>query len=287
VYVAPYVKAGYSSEYTLDEEETSYLHDENPHFDAGLDVKYNLTSNLTMDLTVNTDFAQVEADDQQVNLTRYSLYFPEKRLFFQERSSIFSYKLGGPSDMFYSRRIGIEDGIPVRIYGGAKVIGRAGKWDLGFLDMQTAEFDTAPSNNFGVARLRRQVINPNSYIGGLVTSKVGADGSFDLGYGLDGIIRLFGDDYLDLKLAQNYNNSKEGSMASLKPTLIRTNWERRNDKGFAYNLTYSYFGEKFDPQMGFLKYVGVQGFESEFQYGWLPGNDSRIFAPRQPCRLTG
>ena len=286
VYVTPYVKTGYTSDYTLNEEETAYVQDKGPQFDAGLDVKYNLTSNITMDVTLNTDFAQVEADDQLVNLTRYSLYFPEKRLFFQERSSIFSYRLGGPSDMFYSRRIGIEDGNPIRIYGGAKIIGRAGKWDIGFLDMQTEDFDTVPSNNFGVARLRRQVINPNSYIGGLLTSKAGADGSLDLAYGLDGIIRIFGDDYLDLKLAQNYNNAAESELGSLKPTLIRTNWERRSDKGFAYNLTYSYFGEQFDPQMGFLKYTGVNGFETEFQYGWLPGNDSRIFRTAVTLQAT-
>jgi hypothetical protein len=289
VYVAPYVKTGYSAENELNETEDAYLHEQGPQLEAGLDVKYNLTSNLTLDVTLNTDFAQVEADDQQVNLTRYSLYFPEKRLFFQERSSIFSYRLGGPSDMFYSRRIGIEDGSPVRIYGGAKVIGRAGKWDIGFLDMQTAEIDTVPSNNFGVVRLRRQVFNPNSYIGGLVTSKAGADGSMDLAYGLDGIIRMFGDDYLDLKLAQNYNMARDPEMGSLKPSLIRTNWERRSDKGFAYNLSYSYFGEQFDPQVGFIKYTGVQGFETEFQYGWLPGSDSRIFRTAltfQANRLT-
>jgi|WetSurSiteA1Bulk_404760.scaffolds.fasta_scaffold04237_3 hypothetical protein len=277
VYVSPYTKAGYTSDNTLNNEGTDYVSDKSPHFDAGLDVKYNLTSNLTMDLTVNTDFAQVEADDQQVNLTRYSLFFPEKRLFFQERSSIFSYNLGGPSDMFYSRRIGIEDGTPIRIYGGAKVIGRAGKWDIGFLDMQTEVFDTVPSNNFGVARLRRQVFNPNSYVGGLVTSKAGADGSYDLSYGLDGIIRIFGDDYLDLKLAQNFNNNKDFDLTSMTPTFLRTNWERRSDKGFSYNLTYSYSGEQFDPQIGFLRYTGVQGFESEFRYGWLPGSESRVF----------
>jgi hypothetical protein len=94
-----------------------------------------------MDITVNTDFAQVEADDQQINLTRYSLYYPEKRMFFLERASIFDFSLGGNSNLFYSRRIGLSDDDEpeqVRIYGGARITGRIKKWDVGFLDMQTA-----------------------------------------------------------------------------------------------------------------------------------------------------
>lgn len=284
VYLAPYVIAGYARNNTLNDKETEYLRENDPKLEAGLDLKYSLTSNLTMDVTLNTDFAQVEADDQQVNLTRYNLFFPEKRLFFQERSSIFSYKLGGTSDMFYSRRIGIEDDNPVRIFGGVKLIGRAGKWDIGFMDMQTQEFDTIPSNNFGVARLRRQVFNPNSYIGGLVTSKIGSDGSYDLGYGVDGLIKVFGEDYVDIKLAQNLNQDS-GKVSSLGSTMIRTNWERRSDKGFAYNLTYAYFGEGFDPKIGFLKYIGSNGFEGELKYGWMPGIDSRIFRSTALLRI--
>jgi len=277
VYITPYILGGYARNYSVIDPDTFYTADDKPKLEAGLDVKYSLTSNLTLDLTVNTDFAQVEADDQQVNLTRYSLYFPEKRLFFQERSSVFSYRLGGNSDMFYSRNIGIEDGNKVRIFGGAKLIGRAGKWDIGFLDMQTQEFDTIPSNNFGVLRLRRQVFNPNSYIGFLTTSKIGINGTYDIAYGIDGIIKVKGDDYLDIKFAQNIKDTLSNNMASLNPSMIRVNWERRTQKGFSYNLTYAYFGEYFDPQMGFLKYTQAQGFDGELKYGWLHGVQSKLF----------
>src|SRR5512133_1156142 len=139
VYVTPFVIGGFSRDFQLNKENTAYVSDDKPKLDAGLDIKYSLNSNLTLDLTANTDFAQVEADDQQVNLTRYNLFFPEKRIFFQERSSIFSFGLGGMSDMFYSRNIGISESGPIRIYGGARLTGRLGKWDMGFLDMQTAE----------------------------------------------------------------------------------------------------------------------------------------------------
>ena len=111
VYISPYVIGGFSQDWIMNEEESGYVkNDPYPEYsaNAGLDVKYNINSNLTLDLTANTDFAQVEADDQRVNLTRYSLFFPEKRMFFQERSSIFDFSLGGRADnLFYSRNIGI------------------------------------------------------------------------------------------------------------------------------------------------------------------------------------
>jgi hypothetical protein len=100
VYVSPYVIGGFSRDWVKNTEGTEYIKNDKPTFNAGLDVKYNINSNLTLDLTTNTDFAQVEADDQQVNLTRYSLYFPEKRMFFQERSNLFTFNLGGRSDLF-------------------------------------------------------------------------------------------------------------------------------------------------------------------------------------------
>ena len=152
-----------------------------------------------MDLTVNTDFAQVEADDQQFNLTRFSLLLPEKRMFFLERSSIFDFELGGYTNLFYSRRIGLYDGNPVRIWGGARLNSRVNNWDIGFLNMQTASFDDPlsyndlPSENFGVLRLKKRVFNEYSYAGGMITSRLGVDGTYNMAYGLDGVIRLFGD----------------------------------------------------------------------------------------------
>ncbi|MDZ7772452.1 MAG: DUF5916 domain-containing protein [Balneolaceae bacterium] len=116
--------------------------------EAGFDVKYNLSSNLTLDATFNTDFAQVEADNQQVNLTRFPLFFPEKRQFFQERASIFSFDLGGRDQLFFSRRIGLDaGGRPIRIWGGGRLTGRTGM-DLGLINMQTADSENLPSESF-------------------------------------------------------------------------------------------------------------------------------------------
>ncbi len=281
VYISPYVIAGYSGNYALNEEETEYIYDKGPELEAGLDVKYSLTSNLTLDVTANTDFAQVEADDQQVNLTRYSLFFPEKRPFFMERSGIFNFSLGGRSDnLFYSRRIGIVEDEQVRIYGGARITGRVDKWDIGFLDMQTAPSEFAASENFGVARVRRQVINQNSYVGGIMTSRIGTDGTYNLAYGVDGIFRMFGDDYLDVRMAQSFETGAENKFLSLNPTFAGIRWERRNDEGFAYDISYNYTGREMNPDMGFLMRNDVHGIGSRIQYGWFHGPDSRFFSNR-------
>jgi len=122
--VTPYATGGIGQVNELNDSETGYVMDSKLKFDAGFDAKYSITNNLTVDLTVNTDFAQVEADDQKINLTRYSLYFPEKRVFFQEKADVFDFSFLGGNNLFYSRRIGLYDGYPVRIYGGVRMTGR-------------------------------------------------------------------------------------------------------------------------------------------------------------------
>ncbi len=176
VYLTPYALGGMSWQTRLDTAQSRYVRPSERTSEVGLDLRYSPTSNLALDLTVNTDFAQVEADDQQVNLTRFSLFFPEKRQFFQERSAIFDFNTGGSSRLFHSRTIGLADGNPVRILGGARLVGRAGTWDLGFLDMQTATRDTLDSENFGVLRLRHGIFNAYSTIGGMLTSRVTTTG---------------------------------------------------------------------------------------------------------------
>ena len=110
VYLTPYTLAGGGYTHALDSLGTRYGRANDRVGEVGLDLRYGLTSNLTLDVTANTDFAQVEADDQQVNLTRFSLFFPEKRRFFQERASNFEYSLGGEDRLFHSRTVGLAGG---------------------------------------------------------------------------------------------------------------------------------------------------------------------------------
>ena len=277
LYFTPYLLGGNGQSYDLDDTGTKYIRDDKPAHEAGFDVKYGLTSNLTLDVTVNTDFAQVEADDQQVNLTRYPLFFPEKRLFFLERSSNFDFSFYRNNRLFHSRRIGIHEGKRVPIYGGIRLVGRAGPWDLGFLSMQSEKIEELPSENFGMLRLRRQIFNPYSYIGGIVTSRMGTDDSYNTAYGLDGIIRVFGDDYLKLNWAQTFQNDCENDPASLEISKIRAHWERYRYTGWAYGLNYSRSGAEYNPGMGFEMYPNSTSFIHFLRYGWTPGERSSIF----------
>ena len=175
---------------------------------GGLDVKYGITRGLTADFTYRTDFAQVESDEEQVNLSRFNLFFPEKREFFLEGAGIFNF--GGASTrpfgvgvpqsrlesltpiMFYSRRIGLNEEEEVPIVGGARLTGKAGAFSVGALGMQTSETPRAlaPSTNFTVLRLRRNILRRSS-VGFIATNRThvsttepganrlyGVDGSF-------------------------------------------------------------------------------------------------------------
>ena len=287
LYVAPYLLGGYGRSFELNDMETAYDADDRLVAEAGLDVKYGLTNNLTMDLTVNTDFAQVEADDEQVNLTRFSLFFPEKRLFFQERASVFDFNFGDECSLFYSRRIGLHEETLVPIYGGARLIGRVGAWDVGFLDMQTAAVEDLSSENFGVLRVRRQVFNPNSWLGAMATSRVGMDGTFNLAYGLDGIVKLFGDDYLSWNWAQTFVDGKENKLLSLDPAKFRINWQRRTFKGLSYDLDFSRAGGDYEPGLGFEFRDDYSRFGNELLYGWLPDPKEKSWLLRHSVFANG
>jgi len=284
-YITPYLLAGYQQDNLLNEPGTAYELQPNPKLTVGIDAKYGLTNNLTLDVTVNPDFAQVEADDEQINLTRFSLYFPEKRTFFQERSSIFNYAFEGRNNLFYSRKVGLYKGEQVPIIGGVRLTGMAGKWDLGFLDMQTLAFNSAdtsieslPYENFGILRIRRQVINDNSYLGGIITSKLGMDGSYNTAYGIDGIFRIMKNDYLNIKLSQVIKDGGANNLASLDPSRIYVDWKRFSMKGLGYNFTYSRSGKDFDPGIGFQQRKDYSYYSGSVQYGWLPGISSPLIS---------
>ena len=275
-YLTPHILGGFGQSSDLTDEKTGYRLDSRTVREAGLDLKYSVTSNLTLDVTVNTDFAQVEADDQQVNLTRFSLFFPEKRQFFQERSSIFEFQTGEFDRLFHSRRIGFSEGRAIRIYGGSRLVGRVGEWDLGMLTLQTASDKALPSENFGVLRLRRRVLNPTSYLGGMLTTRVGADGSYNLAYGADGIFGLFGNDYMAFNLAHTL---EDGTAAAdgLESSLLRFSWERRTVVGLGYDLSVTRVGEAYNPAMGFVQRTGFLRMGDRLFYGWMSDDKSSVF----------
>ena len=110
-----------------------------------------------------------------------------------------------------------------------------------------------------------------------MTSRLGMNGEQNIAYGLDGIFRLFGDDYLNVKWSQTYDSKLGNKMNSLDPSFIMVNWERRSEEGFAYKMNYTYAGQEFNPGAGFIMREGVQGMNGQMLYGWIPGEKSKLF----------
>ena len=274
VYVAPYGLGGWERSALLNEAGTGYDTESDYTFEAGGDIRYSPSANLSLDVTGNPDFAQVEADDQQVNLTRFPLFFPEKRQFFQERAAIFDYSLGGSfSRLFHSRRIGLVEGQPIRVYGGVRLAARLGGTDVGFLNMQTAAAFDRPSENFGVVRLKQRAFNENSTVGGMVTTRVGTDGSYNVAAGADALVRVVGHEYATLSLTRSFDSTTTGG-DFLDAAHLRFRWERRVEGGLSYAGEVVRSGATFDPGVGFLLRRDVTSLDGQLQYLWYTGPET-------------
>lgn len=220
--------------------------------EVGLDIRSPISSTLTLDLTANTDFAQVEADDQQVNLDRFPLFYPERRRLFQEGSGIFDFTGANGSRLFHSRRIGLAaDFTPVRILGGGRLVGRIGAWDIGALAMQTQSQGLTPGEHFDVLRLRRRVLNPNSTAGFMLTSYFGGDRT-NVGLGADGSFRVSGDHYLTLKWAASADNQEPDGVSLTDRSQFDIRWDRRTGRGLQYQAALARSGPDFRPELGFV-----------------------------------
>jgi len=278
LYITPYVLGGYTKLNELNNSGTAYEADQNFVRNIGIDAKIGITNNFTLDLTVNTDFAQVEADDQQINLSRFSLFFPEKRLFFQERSGIFSFRIGSRNNLFYSRRIGIDDdGNSIPIIGGARLTGRKNDWDIGLISMQTSRTDSVPTSNYSIFRVKKRVLNENSDVGFLLTNKFDANGDYNTVYGFDGNLQILGDHLLSMKFAQALNKEVEHKLISADPSMFWLSIVRRSQKGFTYAGSISRLGEDFSSDIGFINQENYTRQGIRLQYNWFPGVDSKLF----------
>jgi hypothetical protein len=254
LYVTPYVLGGGSmAALPPAPVADAFTYDRDVTREAGLDVRYPVTGKLTLDFTVNTDFAQVEADGQQVALDRFPLFYPERRRFFQEGSSLFDFTSANGLRLFHSRRIGLApDFQPVRILGGARAVGRVGPWDVGALEMQTARHGTVPGENFGVLRLRRGVLNPHSTAGLLATSYISADGRTNLALGGDTSLRVAGDEYVGVKWALTADSRERSGVGAADRSLFDATWERRTQRGLSYTWQLSRAGSDYRPELGFV-----------------------------------
>jgi hypothetical protein len=254
--------------------------------DLGLDVKWGLTRGLALDLTYNTDFAEAEADDQQVNLTRFSLFLAEKREFFLENAGIFEFvppsQLAGtpPLKLFFSRRIGIApNGLPVPIQWGTRLTGRAGAWSIGLLDVSTDELGAAesatrdgiPADNWGVVRLKRN-IGQRSSVGMIFTNRDQEGGDSNQVYGLDANLNPLPKLNVSTFYAASQNPGVSGHTGGGSVV-----W---NGQDWVWALEGMEIGEEFDPQVGFLLRNGVRRYAPTLIYKprpKIPGLRSLLF----------
>ena len=226
---------------------------------AGVDVKWALTPALALDLTLNTDFAQVEADDRQINLTRFSLFFPEKREFFLENAQLFNFGILREAQIFFSRRIGLERGEPVPILGGARLSGQAGAFDVGLLSIQTDSHLQTPSTNWSATRLRWK-IGRRSHLGGIFTS-VYSNTQNNRVFGPDALIWLGRNLHLEGFLAVMDDQELSGQPLSYTGAVIYDQdlWEAR--------LRLFDVEEDFNPAMGFVRRRDLHQYEGKLRKG--------------------
>ena len=227
-----------------------------PGGDLGFDVKYGLTQNLTADFTYNTDFAQVEADEQQVNLTRFNLFFPEKREFFLENQGTFAFGgasagFGGGGDtpiLFYSRRIGLDQGREVPIELGGRLTGRIGRYSVGLLDIRSDETAVSRATNFSVVRVKRDVLR-RSNVGLLFTGRsVGQSGAgTNEVYGVDGTFGFYDNLNINTYWARTITGERSG-----RDTSYRAQLDYAGDR-YGVQLERLVVGDNFNPEIGFVR----------------------------------
>ena len=222
----------------------------------GVDMKYGLTPSLTLDLTYNTDFAQVEVDEQRTNLTRFPLFFPEKRPFFLENAGVFSAGTPQAVDLFFTRRIGIDtSGNPVPIIGGGRVSGRMGAATVGLLQIFTDETANADAQSFSVGRVSRE-FNGRSRIGAIAVQRQSTHEGDDVNrtYGIDGRIGVGEAWTVDWWGARTHTPTRTGDEYgySVRAGYQTSRWNNA--------VRYVQVGEDFNPEVGFLNRFGGYRF---------------------------
>jgi hypothetical protein len=243
---------------------TSFSKTSSNKSDFGGDIKWGITPSLTLDLTINTDFSQVESDKQQINLDRFPLFFPEKRDFFIENAGLFTfgdisernYRMGSSLrqfSLFHSRRIGLDSGYPVPINGGGRLTGKFGKYELGLIGISSRGDNQIPDENFNVFRLRRSLFG-NSDMGLMYINRASDfDGNINNNnsYGVDANLKFFKN-----LVVSSYYDVSDDSQSKSDNSIYRLSVGWRGDiwdiSGFYKNV-----GKNFNPGVGFINRKGV------------------------------
>lgn len=267
--VLPYVLGGLNTDYARPGDPTKF------DKQVGVDLKYNLTASLTLDVTVNTDFAQVEVDEQQINLTRFDVFFPEKRPFFLENSGTFDFGTPQETEIFFSRRIGIDGaGGQVPIDAGVRVSGTIGKYEVGLLNMKTREVGASvPANDYSVLRVKRQLANRSSIGAIAVNRQTVTSGSNTRAYN-----RTFGADAA-FGIGR-YTNWQSFYAISNTPNRTGSNYAFASSWKFdnshhQLSLSYKNTQKNFNPEVGYVPRVNYWRPTIAYRRTFYP-HDSKI-----------
>ncbi len=235
---------------------------------VGADITYSISPTMKLNVTLNTDFSQIESDQHRINLSRFSLFYPEKRKFFLEGKNVFEVNLSEETRIFHSRRIGIKDGEEIPIYGGVRLLGKTGNTHIGVLTMQTAAKETIPTTNYTVLRVKQDVL-ARSFVGAIVTGKNGGANN-NYVYGVDG-------NYMTSNFFGNNNLVVNGVF-----TQSFTKGETNSD-----NSSYSLFvdfpndlvdwsahvvsvGDNYNPEIGYIRRKNIMMYSGHLIYSPRP-----------------
>ncbi len=219
--------------------------------DMGIDLKYAITPHLTLDLTANTDFAQVEADELSINITRFPLFFPEKREFFLEGSGFFQFGLRAKVQPFFSRRIGLSGGKEIPILAGAKLTGKVGDYGIGLLNIETKETSSVAQTSYTVMRLKKDILE-RSRVGIIAINKEPQDGSFNRTIGADTRLVFMDYMYITSFVVKTYTKGVSGNDTA---GYLKFMWY---DPRMLLSLSYLDVAENFNPEVGFVRRTDIK-----------------------------
>ncbi len=262
--VQPHLTTGRSWLYETDERDNK--------LDAGFDARYHATPQLTFDITYQTDFAQAEADEEVVNLTRFNINLPEKREFFLESSGLFNFGTGVQAGgslvgargqrefkLFESRTIGIQQERRIPLWGGAKLAGRTGKFSLGVMNLQSKheildDSTTVPSTNFTAARLRRDFLT-NSYVGMMLLNRQSSDDIYSRAVGADYFVAFSPELSINGAAARTFNpDGGSRQWAGDAGVMLNKEW-------IDFTARYTHLDSLFDPEMGFVRRGNIRSYD--------------------------
>jgi hypothetical protein len=258
--------------------------------EIGFDAKYSITPSLTLDATYNTDFAQVEVDEIQVNLDRFSLFFPEKRPFFLENAGQFAVGTPREVELFFSRRIGVGgDGVQTPIDGGVRLSGKiGGSTNVGFLHMRADGVDGAvPQNDFTVARVNQELPNRSS-VGAILISRDGdgslsgnKDNDYNRTYAVDGQWGIGENLTLRSYVAKTETPGMRGDDGAYR---LNASYDSAQ---WANSIGYTKVGENFNPEVGFLRRSNYEKAEFRIFRRYRPEDTWGLYELRPHVAFNG